>query len=103
MTCVSLVLSLSEMWRSTIVAEWPAATPDATALLMHACRRSTAPASVSRLASLFSRRTRMLTCGEGGWRLEGVRREVEGRSKGDLRGGGETAVCVCTMKIVVSK
>ena len=66
MTCVSLVLSLSEMWRSTIVAAWPFATPDATALLMHACRRSTAPASVSRLASLFSRRTRMLTCGKGG-------------------------------------
>ena len=66
LTCVSLVLSLSEMWRSTIVAAWPFATPDATALLMHACRRSTAPASVSRRASLFSRRTRMLTCGKGG-------------------------------------
>ena len=32
--------------------------------------------------------------------MEGVRREVEGRSKGDLRGGGETVVCVCTMKSV---
>ena len=31
--------------------------------------------------------------------MEGGRREFEGRSEG----GGEAAVCVCTMKIVVSK
>ena len=43
LTCVCLVLSLSEMWRSTIVAAWPFAPADETALLMHACRRSTAP------------------------------------------------------------
>ena len=46
LTCVSLVLSLIEMWRSTIVAERPFAPANVIALLMHACRRSTARARV---------------------------------------------------------